>query len=282
MATQRYRVREGIVVRRTPLPSGDVVVTLLSPDGKWRAVARKGRLLGGNPGRLSLFHDVTLQVYQRRADDLAVVAQVRLNGALSRLSDPAVYPYAHLLAELADRLTVDVHVGEPLHAWLASGLRGLNGDDDPERVALVHAWMLLRVAGLGPDASDGAAHDAGEKLATEPGPAPEAARTSVRGATSDQRTPSEHVGDPRFDLVGGRLARSGEGIALSDDTAHDLRILIMGRARDALREPFTDRATHWRLLARYVAWHVDDLRSLGGVAGARSGPPSAGTFGTPR
>ncbi|MDZ7707948.1 MAG: DNA repair protein RecO C-terminal domain-containing protein [Trueperaceae bacterium] len=250
MATQRYRVREGIVVRRTPLPSGDVVVTLLSPDGKWRAVARKGRLLGGNPGRLSLFHDVTLQVYQRRADDLAVVAQVRLNGALSRLSDPAVYPYAHLLAELADRLTVDVHVGEPLHAWLASGLRGLNEDDDPERVALVHAWMLLRVAGLGPDASDEAAPD--------------------------------HEGDPRFDLVGGRLARTGEGIALRDDTAHDLRILIIGRARDALRQPFSDRATHWRLLARYVAWHVDDLRSLGGVAGSRSGPPTAGTFGTPR
>jgi UDP-N-acetylmuramoylalanine-D-glutamate ligase len=38
-------------------------------------VARKGRLLGGNPGRLSLFHDVTLQVYQRRADDLAVVTK---------------------------------------------------------------------------------------------------------------------------------------------------------------------------------------------------------------
>jgi len=262
VATQRYRVREGIVVRRTPLPSGDVVVTLLSPDGKWRAVARKGRLLGGNPGRLSLFHDVTVQVYQRRADDLAVVAQVRLNGALPRLSDPAVYPYAHLLAELADRLTVDVHVGEPLHAWLASGLRGLNEDDDPERVALIHAWMLLRVAGLGPDAGDDGA-DASAGVALEEG--------GLEGGDA-----------PRFDLVGGRIVRSGEGIALRGDTARGLRILIAGRARDALTEPLSDRAAHWRLLARYVAWHVDDLRSLGGVAGTRSGTRTAGTFGSPR
>lgn len=277
MATQRYRVREGIVVRRTPLPSGDVVVTLLSPDGKWRAVARKGRLLGGNPGRLSLFHDVTVQVYQRRADDLAVVAQVRLNGALPRLSDPAVYPYAHLLAELADRLTVDVHVGEPLHAWLASGLRGLNEDDDAERVALIHAWMLLRVAGLGPDAGD-AWPDASRDVATD-------AAADV-GSWADADAPSDAAregGDePRFDLVGGRIVRSGEGIALRGDTAHGLRILIAGRARDALAEPFSDRTAHWRLLARYVAWHVDDLRSLGGVAGARSGTRTAGTFGAPR
>lgn len=232
MAPSRYRLREGIVVRRTPLPSGDVVVTLLSPGGKWRAVARKGRLPGGNPGRLSLFHDVTVQAYQRRDDDLAVVAQVRLDGALPRLADPDIYPYAHLLAELAERLAVDGTLGEPLHAWLASGLRGLDADGDPERVALVHAWMLLRVAGLGPDAVS---------------------------------SPID-VG-VRFDHVGGRLASEGEGVALSPEAAHGLRVLVAGRARDALAEPLSDRATQWRLLARYVAWHVDELRSLRDVTG---------------
>jgi len=242
VAPSRYRLREGIVVRRTPLPSGDVVVTLLSPDGKWRAVARKGRLPGGNPGRLSLFHDVTVQAYQRHDDDLAVVAQVRLDGALPRLADPDIYPYAHLLAELAERLAVDVHFGEPLHAWLASGLRGLDVDPDPERVALVHAWMLLRVAGLGPDA----------------GPA--------------------SVGDGvRFDHVGGRLAREGEGLALSDEAAHGLRVLVAGRARDALAEPLPDRPTHWRLLARYVAWHVDELRSLRDLVGPLNVPRPTST-----
>lgn len=237
MASSRYRLRDGIVVRRTPLPSGDVVVTLLSSDGKWRAVARKGRLPGGNPGRLSLFHDVTVQVYQRKDDDLAVVSQVRLNGALARLADPDVYPYAHLLAELADRLAVDVHEGEPLHAWLASGLRGLDADPDPERVALVHAWMLLRVAGLGPD----------------PGSL-------------------ENEGADRFDHVGGRIARSGEGLALTPEVARGLRLLVAGRARDALADPLADRRQLWRLLDRYVAWHVDDLRSLRDVRGPMATP----------
>ena len=246
MAGSRYRVREGIVVRRTPLPSGDVVATLLSADGKWRAVARKGRLPGGNPGRLSLFHDVTVQAYHRREGDLAVVAQVRLNGALPRLADPGVYPYAHLLAELADRLTVDVHLGEPLHAWLASGLRGLDRDPDPERVALVHAWMLLRVAGLGPD--PGRAEPGGD-------------------AAGAEETTREGDG-PRFDVAEGRLVREGPGLALSERVARELRLLVAGRAQDTLRDPLSDRLGHWRLLARYVAWHVDELRSLRALAGA--------------
>lgn len=241
MAASRYQVRQGIVIRRAPLPSGDVVVTLLSPDGKWRAVARKGRLPGGNPGRLSLFHDVTVQSYARREDDLAVVAQVRLAGALPRLSDPSVYPYAHLLAELADRLTVDVHLGEPLHAWLASGLRGLDRDEDPERVALVHAWMLLRVSGLAPDLSE----------------------------------PGEDGASARLDVAGGRLAWHGEGTALPPDVLEGLRLLVDGRAREALAHPLTEREPHWRLLARYVAWHVDELRSLRALAGVRPAAPDA-------
>lgn len=241
MAPSRYQVRQGIVIRRTPLPSGDVVVTMLSPTGKWRAVARKGRLPGGNPGRLSLFHDVTVQSYARREDDLAVVAQVRLAGALPRLSDPTIYPFAHLLAELADRLTVDVHLGEPLHAWLASGLRGLDRDADPERVALVHAWMLLRVAGLAPDLSEAATGRAGARL----------------------------------DVAGGRLAWAGEGTALSPAALAGLRLLVDGRAREALADPIDERATHWRVLARYVAWHVDELRSLRSIAGAIPPVPDA-------
>ncbi len=248
MTRSRYHVREGIVVRRTPLPSGDVVVTLLSADGKWRAVARKGRRLGGNPGRLSLFHDVEVQAYRRRDDDLAVVTQVRLSGALSRLTDPAIYPYAHLLAELAERLAVDVHVGEPLHAWLASGLRGLDRDEDPERVALVHSWMLLRVAGFAPSVAppgDGRRDDRGDDRADEGGTA--------------------RTGD-RFDVAGGRIAADGPGTALSGGAAHGLRLLTVGRARAALADPLPDRPTLWRALARYVAWHVAELHSLEALA----------------
>src|SRR5690606_14792893 len=81
---------------------------------------------------------------------LALITQVTLNGALPRLSDPRVYPYAHLLAELVDDLSVDVHLGESVHAHLASALRGLNRHHDPEIVALLYAWRLLALAGLAP------------------------------------------------------------------------------------------------------------------------------------
>ncbi len=151
--SRRYRLDEGIVIRRTSLPSGDVVVTLLSEHGKWRAIARKGRLPGGNLGRLSLFHDVSVQYYRRRDDDLALLTQVQLTGALPNLSRPEIYPYAHVLAELADALSVDVHLGGKLHGYLASGLRGLNRHPDAEAVALVYAWKLLGQAGLSPRAS---------------------------------------------------------------------------------------------------------------------------------
>lgn len=145
----RYHLREGIVVRRRELPSGDVVVTVLGSGGKWRGVARKGKLLGGNLARLSLFHEVSVQGYRKRDDDLLLIIQVELSGALPTLSQPALYPYAHLLAELAEHLAVD-HAGERLYAYLASGLRGLVQHHDPEAVALVISWRLVQQAGLAP------------------------------------------------------------------------------------------------------------------------------------
>ena len=226
MSRSRYVVREGIVIRRTPLPSGDVVATLLSTEGKFRAVARKGKRMGGNPGRLSLFHDVTVQTYSRKNDDLAVVAQVTLNGVLASLADAHVYPYASLLAELADRLATDVEHGESLHAWLASGLRGLNQDPDPDRVALVHAWMMLRIAGFAPDA------------------------------------PANPTGATRLDIAGGRIQEGGSGLAVASEVAPDLVQLARGRARDTLAWPLHDRKSLWRLFERYAAWHVAELKSV--------------------
>lgn len=224
---------EGIVIRRTALPSGDVVATLLSEHGKWRGVARKGKLPGGNLGRLSLFHDVTVQYYRRSDDDLALLTQVRLNGALPNLSRPDVYPYAHVLAELTDALTVDVHLGEKVHAYLASGLRGLNRHGDANLVALVYAWKLLGLAGLSPATDSCLRCDAPHPLA-------------------------------RFDIAGGGLVceHCAYGVPIGDAAAADLRRLVAGTATESLRCPPADRALHWRLVARYVAYHVRELRSL--------------------
>lgn len=228
------------MIRRTVLPNGDVVATLLSERGKWRGIARKGKKLGGNLGRLSLFHDVTVQHYRRREDDLALVTQVELNGALPALADPAVYPYAHVLAELADRLTVDVHLGETLYAYLASGLRGLGRHHDPEAVALAYAWRLLAQAGLGPETA-----------------------RCVHCARSD--------GLARFDVAAGGMScdSCGTGIPLEGAVAAALVKLIQAPLRDALQVSFEVRNALWRVLFRYVGWHVAELAS------ARSLPPAA-------
>jgi DNA repair protein RecO (recombination protein O) len=230
---RRTSVTEGIVIRRMVLPSGDVVVTLMSEHGKWRAVARKGRLPGGNLGRLSLFHDVTVQYYRKHEDDLALLTQVRLNGALPNLSRPEIYPYAHVLAELTDALTVDVHLGEQVHAYLASGLRGLNRHPDPNLVALAYAWKLLGLAGLAPYAETCRACGAAPPLVA-------------------------------LDIGGGGLtcAACATGMHLGAEAAAELARLVSGNLHALLRVPPIDRALHWRVLQRYVAYHVRELRAL--------------------
>lgn len=230
-----YTVSDGIVIRRTPLPSGDVVVTLLNESGKWRAVARKGNLPGGNLGRLSLFHDVSVQYYRKDTEDLALLTQVQLNGALHNLSQPGVYPYAHMITELVDALTVDVHLGERLYEYLASALRGLNSFPDPQHVALLYGWRLMGVAGL----------------------APRVSTCAVCGSSKPFVA---------FDVARGGLTCCDcrQGTALSPAVAAELHQLVEGPMRRAL-ERLENRTLHLRLLERYVSYHVSELRSFSAI-----------------
>ncbi len=242
---QRYTVSDALVLRRTPLPSGDVVVTLLSEHGKWRAVARKGRLPGGNLARLSLFHDVTIQAYRRREGDLAVLTQVRLNGALPGLTRPESYPYAHVLAELADALTVDVHVGERLLAVVSSGLRGIGQHLDPEAVALAYAWHLVTLAGLAP-----LVHGANPPRCDRC----EATATVLAAASGALRC-LEHGDGPRDAFLG-------------EDGAQALATALTRPLRASVAQPPQDRGRAWRALHAYLREHVGEVRALQGLTEA--------------
>lgn len=225
-----------------------MVVTLLGEGGKLRGVARKGKLPGGNIGRLSLFNDVTVQCYRRHEEDLALLTQVKLNGALPRLPHPDVYAYAHVQAELADALTVDVHVGENLYRYLASGLRGLARHHDPSAVSLIYAWKLLGQAGLSPILQ----------------------RCARCGAGADLE---------RFDVSAGGVtcARCGGGIELPEEAREQLVALAKGTVRAALSRPVADPRLHWTLLFRYVSYHVGELRSFDQIVelGPSLAPPVA-------
>jgi DNA repair protein RecO len=278
-----------LVLRRTPLPSGDVVATLLSPGGTWRAVARKGRLPGGNLARLSLFHDVTVQFWRRNDDDLALITQVQLNGALDRLARPEAYPYAHLLAELADVLTVEHPVDERFYTLVASGLRGLHGHDDTEAVGLAYAWRLLGLAGVAPDVracascggvpsylnvAEGNAHCAACHAAVTPGGA---AAGAAGDALAGPRVAGPRVAGPRVAgpiLAGPRLANPrvagprfaggdpGGPLLLGEGAMAELDGLVRGPLSAAVHAPPRERAPHWRALRRFVHWHVGEVRAL--------------------
>lgn len=224
-------------MRRTELPSGDVVVTLFNERGKQRAVARKGKLPGGNLGKLSLFHDVTVQHYTRSVDpnDLTLITQVQLNGALPGLSDPDIYPYAHVLAELTDKLATDVHLDGQLYHYFASALRGVAQHPDPERVALVMSWRLLAQAGL----------------------TPRLTRCARCGGT-------DLTGANTFDVAAGGFscAACGSGFRLEPSVQSELAALHRLSVTEALTLPFSARRAHWALLSRYLGYHVGEVQSL--------------------
>lgn len=228
----RYTTTSGIVLRRRSQPSGDALVTLLSPSGKWTALARAGKTSAGVAGRLSLWADVNVQHYRRREDDLPLITQVTLNGMLPRLSEPELYPLAHYLAELCDALTVDVHYGEPLYEYLTSALRGLCQSPDPEKVTLVYSWGMLRSAGLAPAMSRCGVCS----RAAEP-------------AVLDFR--SGHALCPDCSPV-----RSQGQASLAE-----LAQLTGTSLRQAMELPLSDRTEHWRLLNSYLDHHVTRLRS---------------------
>ncbi len=230
---QRYQINEGIVIRRYELPSGDVIVTLIGEHGKWQAKVKKGKHIGGNLGKLSLFHDVTAQYYRKAEDNLAILTQVQLNGALPNLSNPSIYPYAHVLAELVDQLTVDVHIGEDIYKYFVSSLRGLNTEANPASITIIYAWRLLQTAGLSPRV-----------------------KSCVVCGSSDL--------DLRFDVtLGGVTCKAcNRGMPISEELLADLQSIHSSSVRDALNRGLSNPDEHFRLLSRFLAYHVTELNSL--------------------
>jgi DNA repair protein RecO (recombination protein O) len=234
---QRYHLNEGIVIKRHELPSGDVIVTLMGEQGKWQAKVKKGKRIGGHIGKLSLFHDVATQYYRKSQDDLAILTQVQLNGALPHLSEPGIYPYAHVLAELVDKLTVDVHIGESIYQYFVSGLRGLSQTENPEDITIVYAWKLLQTAGL----------------------APRMTRCVICGGKNLAF---------KFDIALGGLSceACNRGLPLSEGVFNDLQRIHSLTVREVLSNPLTEPVEHFRLLQRYLAYHVTELNSLSALA----------------
>ena len=147
---ERYRLSEGLVVGRKPLPAGDVILSFVGPEGAAQAIARKALRPAGRSGRLSLFHHLRYQVYQKPGNDLPTLTQVELVGRLEGLEAPGRFPYASYLTELAFRIASPEVAGR---VWplLTSGLKGIAKHTNPRMAYLWAGWRILKAAGLAPN-----------------------------------------------------------------------------------------------------------------------------------
>ena len=163
---ERYRTWEGVVVQRRPLPSGDVVVWFVGPEGPLVAVARGAQRPTARSGRLSLFSRLGFQTYQRPDQELPVITQVE---ALERLGspEPRRFALASLVAELALKgLSPEAAVRG--YGVLVSGLRGVRDYSNPLAAAVWAGFRLMAHAGYSPRGSGPYLHPSGE-LTGEPG-----------------------------------------------------------------------------------------------------------------
>ncbi len=136
------------MVGRLGLPSGDVVVRFVTPEGPVEAMAKSAQRPGGRSGRIGLFYRVRFQVYRRPGADLATLTQVALEEPLAPRA-PFRFAAAGFLAELAWK-TLSPEVAARGYPVFVSGLRGVLRAEEP-RVPLVWAgFRLLAVAGYAP------------------------------------------------------------------------------------------------------------------------------------
>lgn len=163
---ERYRLEEGIVVGRKPLASGDLLVRFLTPKGSLEAVARKGQRPTGRTGRLSLFHHVRFQLYQKGPAALPTLTQVELVGRLCGLEAPRRYLMASYLAELAYALA-SPEAAPRLFPVFVSGLRGVAKHPDPLLPLVWAGWRMVKAAGLAPSLLGQGTHLKEGRLGTE-------------------------------------------------------------------------------------------------------------------
>ena len=235
--------RSGIVIRRHVTPAGDIIVTLLTPQGKLKAIARGG-VRGPLSSVLSLFHHVLVQVYQTPSNDLPTAKQAALEGALPGLALPPRYPYAHLLSELADTLFQEGEFSESAFELYAGGLRGVSRHDDPEWVSLVMSYKLLALAGFVPQTG-----------------------FCTLCAAAGPSHPDPHGGQLLCSACSGRAAYRPEVLTF-------LRGFARLSVRALMEEPLSPegRGELWQALERFVAVQVGRVQSwrvnLPALAGA--------------
>jgi len=148
---QRLRRTEAIVLREMDYGEADRILTLLTPDGKLRAVAHGiRRPTSRKVGHLGLFYRV--QVMLARGRDLDTVTQAEgLEEYEGIRGDLLRFTYACYVGELADRFAQEQEESGALFELVVGTLRRLGQSQHP-RIWVRHFELrLLSLSGYQPE-----------------------------------------------------------------------------------------------------------------------------------
>ncbi|MFV9505756.1 MAG: DNA repair protein RecO [Oscillochloridaceae bacterium umkhey_bin13] len=149
MRERVYRT-EGLILRRSDFGEADRLITLATPAGRRRVVAKGVRKTTSKlAGHLELFTHASLLLAIGRNLDLITQSQTlqahpALRTDLGRLS------CAYYLAELYDRFTEEEEENRPLFEVLTSSFSALDSSVNPDLVVRAFELRLLHLAGYRP------------------------------------------------------------------------------------------------------------------------------------
>jgi len=155
-ASRSYRTR-GIVLRTHKLGESDRIITLITPNGLVRAVAKGVRRTSSRMGAtLEPFMEVDAQVVMGRSLDIISQAQLRHPYGQKLVADYSAYTVATAMVETAERL-LEADADSTMRQYrLLHGAIALlaRGSVDPGPILDSYLLRALSVAGWAPSFTD--------------------------------------------------------------------------------------------------------------------------------
>ncbi|MHC6176689.1 DNA repair protein RecO [Glutamicibacter sp. X7] len=155
-AARSYRTR-GIVLRTHKLGEADRIITLMTPDGMVRAVAKGVRRTTSRLGAtLEPFMEVDAQIVMGRTLHTISQAQLRHPYGQRLVADYASYTVAHAMAETAERLAEADSDSTAAQYRLLHGAIALLARHEVRPGAVLDSYILraLAIAGWAPSFTD--------------------------------------------------------------------------------------------------------------------------------
>ncbi|MEN9938933.1 MAG: hypothetical protein RLZZ387_5512 [Chloroflexota bacterium] len=156
MRDRVYRT-EAVIIRRSDFGEADRVLTLVTPQGKRRVVAKGVRKTTSRlAGHIELFTHATLLLAVGRSLDIVTQSAI-IEGFEALRVDLERIGAAYYAAELIDRLTEDEDENRRAFEILVATLRALDGTRSVDLVLRHYELHLLDVLGYRPQLRDCAA-----------------------------------------------------------------------------------------------------------------------------